>query len=202
MPIVLSENFRAVLCAILSALSRRRIPPSGVEVVLRPSPSPQAQPGPAPGRGRRDVGWTVARDDRARQRAGWPIVASCRHRRRDPFFIVGAKPRPEFGWPTSPDELSPGLEVPTPWICLAHDIRLAASIPDRWSGFGALDGRERCGNPRRYLDAAQLSALRRGAGRLGRRPHLVCRGDTRLTAYTTLVTRRGTLRAASRTSSP
>jgi NitT/TauT family transport system substrate-binding protein len=49
---------------------------------------------------------------------------------RDPFLLMGREPRPDF---TLADLRSARLatvsEVPTPWLCLQHDLRLAGIDP-------------------------------------------------------------------------
>ncbi|HWD57097.1 MAG TPA: ABC transporter substrate-binding protein [Stellaceae bacterium] len=51
---------------------------------------------------------------------------------RDPFLLVGRTPRPDF---TIADLASTRIatvnEVPTPWLCLQHDLRLAGIDPAR-----------------------------------------------------------------------
>ncbi len=50
---------------------------------------------------------------------------------RDPFFLVGREPRPDFrlaelyGW-----RVATVSEVPTPWLCLQEDLRRAGLDPD------------------------------------------------------------------------
>ena len=60
-----------------------------------------------------------------RQPARTP-VAFCEVVGKDPFFLVGRKPNPQFALT---DLLSVTFgavtEVPTPWLCLRHDMRLA-----------------------------------------------------------------------------
>ena len=115
---------------------------------------------------------------------------------RDPFFVIGAKPRPDFRLADlAKVKFASVSEVPTPWICLADDLRRAGVDPtrlDRISGQSMADNAAaiRGGT----LEAAQLfqpyaeELLASGAG------HLWYAAATRgLTAYTTLVTRRATL---------
>ena len=115
---------------------------------------------------------------------------------RDPFFVIGAKPRPDFRLADlARVKFASVSEVPTPWICLADDLRRAGvdlDRLDRVSGPSMADNAAaiRAGT----LDAAQLfqpyaeELLASGAG------HLWYAAATRgLTAYTTLVTRRATL---------
>ena len=57
-------------------------------------------------------------------------VAFCEVVGRDPFFLVGREPRRQF---TFNDLLGRRVatvsEVPTPWMCLQHDLRLAGLDP-------------------------------------------------------------------------
>ena len=198
MPIVLSENFRALFYApFYAALATGAFRDAGVEVTLRPSPSPQAAAA-ALRSGEADVMWGGPLRVMI-VHAGEPgadLVCFADVVARDPFFVVGARPRPDF---TLGDlarvSLAAVSEVPTPWICLAHDLRLAGIDPDRLEpliGPSMADNAQaiRAGT----LDAAQLfqpyaeELIASGAG------HLWYAAATRgLTAYTTLVTRRGTL---------
>ncbi len=58
------------------------------------------------------------------------IVGFCEAVARDPFFVVGATPRPDF---TLADLANMSLasvsEVPTPWMCLQDDLRRAGVDP-------------------------------------------------------------------------
>jgi NitT/TauT family transport system substrate-binding protein len=60
------------------------------------------------------------------QRPDSGVVAFCEVVCRDPFFLVGRAPCPDF----RPEDLAGKrlatvAEVPTPWLCLRHDLRLA-----------------------------------------------------------------------------
>jgi NitT/TauT family transport system substrate-binding protein len=49
---------------------------------------------------------------------------------RDPFMLVGREPRPDFTMTDLADvRIATGSEVPTPWLCLQHDLRLAGIEP-------------------------------------------------------------------------
>ncbi|MFO1084341.1 MAG: ABC transporter substrate-binding protein [Reyranellaceae bacterium] len=198
MPIVLSENFRALFYApFYAALATGAFRASGVEVVLRPSPSPQAA-AEALRRGEADVMWggplrvmIVHDSEPAADLVCFADVVA-----RDPFFIVGAKPRPEFEVADlARVSFASVSEVPTPWICLAHDLRLAGIDPDRLERLSGPSMAEAAAAIRMgTLDAAQLfqpyaeELVASGAGHIWYAAAM--RG---LTAYTTLVTRRGTL---------
>jgi NitT/TauT family transport system substrate-binding protein len=59
------------------------------------------------------------------------IVGFCEVVTRDPFFLVGAEPRPDFAF-ADLERLTLGSvsEVPTPWMCLQDDLRRAGIDPD------------------------------------------------------------------------
>jgi NitT/TauT family transport system substrate-binding protein len=62
------------------------------------------------------------------------IVGFCEVVGRDPFFLVGREPRPDFQMADlAPRKLASVSEVPTPWMCLQDDLRRAGVDP------GALD---------------------------------------------------------------
>jgi NitT/TauT family transport system substrate-binding protein len=196
--IVLSENFRALFYApFYAAYATGAFRDVGVEVALRPSPDPPAA-ARALRSGEVDVMW------------GGPLRVMSVHDSepdadlvcfadvvaRDPFFVIGARPRPDFRLADlAKVRFASVSEVPTPWICLADDLRRAGvdlDRLDRVSGPSMADNAAaiRAGT----LEAAQLfqpyaeELLASGAG------HLWYAAATRgLTAYTTLVTRRPTL---------
>jgi NitT/TauT family transport system substrate-binding protein len=198
MAIRLSENFRALFYApFYAAHATGAFAEAGVDVVLVPSPSPPAAV-KALLAGEVDVMWggplrVMMRRDSDPQS---DLVCFCDVVARDPFFIIGATPRPDFGFADLKGlRFATVSEVPTPWICLADDIRRAgidpvalAPIADR-----TMEENEtalRAG----LLDAVHLfqphaeRLLASGAG------HLWYAAATRgRTAYTTLVTHRGVL---------
>jgi NitT/TauT family transport system substrate-binding protein len=196
--IVLSENFRALFYApFYAAYATGAFRDAGVEVVLRPSPDPTAA-ARALRSGEVDVMWggplrvMIVHDSEPDA----DLVCFADVVARDPFFVIGARPRPDFGLADlAKVRFASVSEVPTPWICLADDLRRAGVDPDRLdrvSGPSMADNAAaiRAGT----LDAAQLfqphaeELLASGAG------HLWYAAAVRgLTAYTTLVTRRATL---------
>ena len=198
MAIRLSENFRALFYApFYAAHATGAFTEAGVDVVLVPSPSPPAAV-KALLAGEVDVMWggplrvMMLRDSDPRS----DLVCFCDVVARDPFFIIGAKPRPGFRFTDLKGlRFATVAEVPTPWICLADDIRRAgvdpvalAPIADR--SMEENEAALRAGT----LDAVHLfqpyaeRLLASGAG------HLWYAAATRgRTAYTTLVTRRGVL---------
>ncbi len=58
------------------------------------------------------------------------LVIFCDVIMRDPFFLVGRQPNPHFQPQDLIDKkLATVSEVPTPWLCLQHDLRLAGLDP-------------------------------------------------------------------------
>jgi NitT/TauT family transport system substrate-binding protein len=194
----LSENFRALFYApFYAAHATGAFAEAGVEVELVASPSPP-QTVKALRAGEVDVMWggplrvMMTRDcDPASD-----LVWLCDVVERGPCFVIGREPRPNFRFADLEGlRFASVSEVPTPWICLADDIRRAGIDP---------------GSLQRIADRTMErneAALR--AGELDAihvfQPHterLIASGEghvwyaaaTRgLTAYTTLVTRREVL---------
>jgi len=198
MAIRLSENFRALFYApFYAAHATGAFTEAGVDVVLVPSPNPPAAV-KALLAGEVDVMWggplrvMMLRDSEPRS----DLVCFCDVVARDPFFIVGATPRPDFRFADLKGlRFATVSEVPTPWICLADDIRRAGVDPGALAPIGDRPMEENEAALRAgALDAVHLfqphaeRLLASGAG------HLWYAAATRgLTAYTTLVTRRGVL---------
>src|SRR5690606_25918153 len=58
------------------------------------------------------------------------VVAFCEVVGRDPFYLVGREPLPSFTPAAlAGKRLASVSEVPTPWLCLRHDLRLAG-VPE------------------------------------------------------------------------
>jgi NitT/TauT family transport system substrate-binding protein len=193
--ITLSENFRALFYTpFYAAHAIGAYEAEKVEVRLRDSPDPSRTAADLRA-GRIDVMWggplrvllTHAADPAS------DVVCFCDVVARDPFFIIGREPKPDF---RPRDLLGPRFaavaEVPTPWICLQDDIRRDGADP------GALD---RTNGPTMSENAAALRAGRLDAVQLFQpyaeellqsgTGHLWHAAASRgLTAYTTLVTRR------------
>jgi len=198
--ITLSENFRALFYApFYAAHAIGAYAAEGVQVTLRDSPSP-AQTAADLRAGRVDVMWggplrvllTHAEDPAS------DVVCFCDVVARDPFFLIGRTPRPDFRLAELPGlRFASVAEVPTPWLCLQDDLRRVGVDPaalNRVSGRGMAENAAalRAGE----LDAAQLfqpyaeDLLTSGAGHLW-----YAAADRGLTAYTTLVARRTVLAA-------
>lgn len=127
MPITLIENFRAVFyapfyaCAALGAYRAE-----GVEVTMRVSVA--AEKTLTTG----DVSWggplRVMKALDGNPGAGY--VAFCEVVGRDPFFLLGRTPNPQFGLnELIGTRVAVVSEVPTPWICLQYDLRRAGIDP-------------------------------------------------------------------------
>jgi len=124
------------------------------------------------------------------------LVCFCDVVARDPFFVVGATRRPDF---TFADLLSVKFatvsEVPTPWVCLQDDLRRAGVDPSK---VDRIDDKSMAENESALregkVDAVQVfqpyaeNLVSTGAGYIWN-----AAADRGLTAYTTLVTRRGVL---------
>lgn len=198
MAIVLSENFRALFYApFYAAHATGAFARAGVEVELRPSPDPLAAAA-ALRAGEVDVMWggplrvMIARDTDPKS----DLVCFCDVVARDPFFVIGARPRPDFRFA---DLLSMKLatvsEVPTPWVCLQDDLRRAGVDPtkaDRVTDRSMAENEAALREGK--IDAVQVfqpyaeRLISTGAGHVW-----YAAADRGLTAYTTLVTRRGLL---------
>ena len=198
MPIILYENFRALFYApFYAAHAIGAYAAEGVDVALHTSPDP-ASSAAALLAGTADVMWggplrvllTHAQDPLS------DVVCFCDVVKRDPFFIIGRTPNPQFQFADLLDRRFASVaEVPTPWLCLQDDLRRAGIDPaalSRISGPSMADNAAalRAGT----LDAVQLfqpyaeDLLASGAGHLWYAA--ASRGPT---AYTALITRRAVI---------
>ena len=133
MAIILQESLRAVFYApFYVALARDAFAAEGVEIRFTSSPRPQD----AALRlmdGTVDVCWggPMRVMETYQKRPDCDIVSFAEVVTRDPFLLMGREPRPGF---TLADLKSVRLatvsEVPTPWLCLQHDLRLAGIDPE------------------------------------------------------------------------
>ena len=134
MKITLLENFRAVFYApfyAASALGAYRA--EGLEVELKVA-AELGKALQAVSAGAGQVSWggplRVMSALDADPKSGY--VAFCEVVGRDPFYLVGCKPNPAFRVADLPKwTLARVTEVPTPWICLQHDLRRAGVDPAR-----------------------------------------------------------------------
>jgi NitT/TauT family transport system substrate-binding protein len=131
--ITLSENFRALFYApFYVAQATSAFAREGVDVSVRSSAKP-GQAAAALEAGEVEVMWggplrvLLAHD----ADAACDVVCFCDVVARDPFFIIGREPRPDFR-PADLVGLRLGAvsEVPTPWLCLQDDIRRDGADPE------------------------------------------------------------------------
>lgn len=132
MRIKLIENFRAVFYApFYAAPALGAFAAEGLDVVIEPSD---------------DAALTMQRVIEGAAEVSWggPLrvmfarekfpqadpIAFCEVVGRDPFFILGREPNPGFSLGELQGRtLGKVIEVPTPWMCLQHDLRLAGADP-------------------------------------------------------------------------
>lgn len=128
MPITLIENLRAPFYApFYAAASLGAFKEQGLDVRIEASPD-AAQTMQILISGRGDVSWggpLRLMEARERRPANEPIVF-CEVVGRDPFFVIGRQPNASFQLADlAGKRLGITTEVPTPWLCLKHDLRLA-----------------------------------------------------------------------------
>ena len=198
MAILLSENFRALFYApFYAAEATGAFKAAGVEVVLKPSPNP-ASAVQALLAGEVDVMWGGPLRAISTHHAdpSSSLVCFCDVVARDPFFIIGNEPRPDFKLADlAGSKFATVSEVPTPWVCLQDDLRRAGIDPDRLmritdKTMAENEAALRAGT----IDAMQVfqpyaeQSIRSGTGHVW-----YAAADRGLTAYTTLMTRREVL---------
>jgi NitT/TauT family transport system substrate-binding protein len=132
MAVTLQESLRAVFYApFYAALARDAFAAEGIEIKFVSSPRPQD----AALRlmdGTVDVCWggPMRVMETYQQMAGCDIVCFAEVVTRDPFLLMGRSPRPDFELADLRTlRLATVSEVPTPWLCLQHDLRLAGIDP-------------------------------------------------------------------------
>lgn len=132
MQITLIENFRAVFYApFYATIALGAYEAEGLEVELKTS-SDAAQTAQSLIAGQGDVSWggplrlMMALEKNPRGAA----IAFCEAVGRDPFFLVGREPDPAFRLEhLRGRSVAIVTEVPTPWMCLQQDLRLAGMDP-------------------------------------------------------------------------
>lgn len=136
MSITLLENFRAVFYTpFYAASSLGAYEEEGADVRMETSPDP-ARNAELLTSGEAQVSWggpmrvLVAYD----KNPGCGLKVFCEVVRRDPFFLIGREPNPAFRMnDLAGPKVATVSEVPTPWMCLQHDLRLAGLEPDALS---------------------------------------------------------------------
>ena len=195
MHIRLSENFRAVFYApFYATLEFDHYRQEGLDVRLITSRTPGAATAGLLD-GTIDVTWggpmrvMKARDEPA----GPPLVCFCEVVRKDPFYLVGKRGPAEFKLKDLAGlKFASVSEVPTPWLCLQHDLREEGIDPsriDRIADRTMPQNFEALG--RGEIDVAQMfepyssMAVRHGIGEI-----LHAASGRGLTSYTTLLATR------------
>lgn len=132
MAITLQESLRAIFYApFYAALARDAFAAEDVEIRFVSSPRPQD----AARRlmdGTVDVCWggPMRVMETYQHVPGCDIVCFAEVVTRDPFLLLGRAPRPDFALSDLCGlTLATVSEVPTPWLCLQHDLRLAGIDP-------------------------------------------------------------------------
>ena len=133
MPIRFAENFRAVFYApYYAAQALGLYAQEGVDVEFLESSAPGAG---ASGLvdGTIDVTWGgPMRVMKANDGQASPLVCFCEVVARDPFFLVGRPDLDGFRLADLPSlRFAAVSEVPTPWLCLQHDLREQGIDPAR-----------------------------------------------------------------------
>jgi len=124
--IKLAENFRAVFYAPFYATHALGFYASeGVEIELLSSSAPGYGVS-ALLDGTVDITWggPMRVIKAGEQRAPSPLVCFCEVVARDPFYLIGKNTGPNFELTDLPAlRFAAVSEVPTPWMCLQHDLR-------------------------------------------------------------------------------
>lgn len=132
MAIVLQESLRGLFYApYYAALALGAYVQEGVEVRFVAASDFGAAPD-ALFNGTTDAAWggPMRVNQFYEQRADCDLACFGEAVTRDPFFLVGRTPRPNFAISDLADiRLATVSEVPTPWLCLQHDLRLAGIDP-------------------------------------------------------------------------
>lgn len=129
----LYENYRFVLYApFYAAHAIGAYAEEGLEVELLPSPGP-GKAEAALLAGEADVLWMgpIRVMKHHHENPGSPLTAFAEVVCRDPFSLVGGEPYPQFRlFELGHMRFASTSEVPTPWLCLEHDIRELGVDPD------------------------------------------------------------------------
>jgi NitT/TauT family transport system substrate-binding protein len=131
-PVILIENFRAVFYApFYAACALGSYEAEGLEVELKLSAElGKALQAVIAGAGQVSWGGPLRIMAALDQDPKCGYVAFCEVVGRDPFFLVGRTPNPGFAPAQLPQwTFAAVTEVPTPWICLQHDLRRAGIAP-------------------------------------------------------------------------
>jgi NitT/TauT family transport system substrate-binding protein len=134
MAIILQETLRGLFYApFYAAMTRGAYEAQGVELRFTSAPRP-ADSARRIFAGEVDVSWGGPMRVMLtyQERQDCDLICFCEVVTRDPFFLVGREPKPDFAFA---DLLGVGFasvsEVPTPWMCLQDDLRRAGIDPAR-----------------------------------------------------------------------
>jgi NitT/TauT family transport system substrate-binding protein len=200
MPITLQENLRGILYTpFYAALALGAYRREGVEVEFVSAPEP-ARAVEGLFNATVDVAWggpmrVMQTYDR---RPDCDLVCFAEAVTRDPFFLIGREPRPDFTFADLYGKrVAMVSEVPTPWLCLQEDLSRAGLEPDALPRVADRTMADNAAALRRgELDIVQLfqpfaeELIRAGDG------HIWYAAATRgPTSYTSFYTRRSTLTA-------
>lgn len=137
--ITLVENFRAVFYApFYAAFALRAYAGEGLEVRMKTA-SAATDPARFVVSSEGDVSWSgpLRLMSTLDQNPAADAVAFCEVVGRDPFLLVGREPNPAFQLEDLIRlKLATVSEVPTPWLCLRHDLRLAGVDESRIDRIG------------------------------------------------------------------
>lgn len=199
MPLTIIENFRAVFYTpFYAAFALEAYAAEGLEVQrvmsARPTETLHAL---RSGQGQVAWGGPIRLLAANNQEPDCDLVIFCEAVGRDPFFLVGREPREAFRFEDLLDKrVATVSEVPTPWLCLQHDLRLAGVDPARLHRITERSMPENVEALRAgEVDVIQVfqpyveQALDGGAGHIW-----YAAADRGLTAYTSLYTTREVMR--------
>lgn len=133
MTITLFENFRAVFYTpFYASVALDAYGAEGIDVRMETSSDPETTAN-ALLTGEADVSWggpmRVLHTHDKDPDCG--LVAFAEVVTRDPFFVIGKEPRPDFELrDLTTVRIATVSEVPTPWLCLQDDLRRAGLDPD------------------------------------------------------------------------
>jgi NitT/TauT family transport system substrate-binding protein len=134
MKITLIENFRALFYTpFYAAFALGAYEAEGLEVELKMSGG-AAKTAASLIAGAGDVSWggPLRLMFALEKNASADAFAFCEVVGRDPFFLLGREPKPDFQLQDLVGrKLAVVSEVPTPWMCLQYDLRLAGIVPER-----------------------------------------------------------------------
>lgn len=130
--ITLIENFRAAFYApFYAACASGAYEAEGLKVQITASPDAAlTMQRLLSGAGEVSWGGPLRLMQAREQNPGREPIVFCEVVGKDPFFLVGRRPNPQFSLADlSKVNLAVVTEVPTPWMCLQHDLRLAGIDP-------------------------------------------------------------------------